>query len=376
MAVALGTVDTIRGADFQTRHLLLALDAGEPYRIARALTMEAAYVATAGGPAQARAPKLLEVGRELAERIEHPHAIGWSRLAAGFCAFLSGRWRDARPWFTEAESIFRERCSGCAWELDSVDLFSLWTRYYLGELGELGRLLPSRVQEAAARGDRYGVTNLRARVAHVIALAGDDPAAAEREAKEAVAAWSHHGFHAQHYYQLFAQAEADLYRGDAAAAADDRGRALAGAAQVAAAAGAVHPPRGAASARAHAAGGGALRRRRRPRRACRRRSPTRGASSARACRGPRRSARWCAPARRRSATTRRGRPSLCELAARELDAAGMALYATVARWRLGHLLGGGDGYALVTAANEWMQHAAGARAATAGGGAGARASRR
>jgi hypothetical protein len=46
--------------------------------------------------------------------------------------------------------------------------------------------------------------------------------------------------------------------------------------------------------------------------------------------------------------------SLCELAARELDAAGMALYATVARWRLGHLLGGGDGYALVTAANEWM----------------------
>ena len=43
------------------------------------------------------------------------------------------------------------------------------------------------------------------------------------------------------------------------------------------------------------------------------------------------------------------------MAARELDAAGMTLYATVARWRLGHLIGGGDGYALVTAANEWMR---------------------
>ncbi|MCU1279309.1 MAG: hypothetical protein JWM53_2855, partial [bacterium] len=47
--------------------------------------------------------------------------------------------------------------------------------------------------------------------------------------------------------------------------------------------------------------------------------------------------------------------SLCEVAARELDAAGMSLYATVARLRLGHVIGGGDGYALVTAANEWMQ---------------------
>src|SRR6185312_9049229 len=175
VAVALGTVDTIRGADFQTRNLILALDAGEPYRIARALTMEAAYVATAGGPGQARAAKLLEIGRALSERLDHPHAVGWSRLAAGFSAFLSGRWRDARPWFSEAETIFRERCNGCAWELDSVDLFSLWTRYYLGELDELGRLMPSRVLEAAARGDRYGVTNLRARVAHVIALVADDP---------------------------------------------------------------------------------------------------------------------------------------------------------------------------------------------------------
>jgi hypothetical protein len=47
--------------------------------------------------------------------------------------------------------------------------------------------------------------------------------------------------------------------------------------------------------------------------------------------------------------------TLLELAARELDTAGMALYATIARWRLGHVIGGGDGYALVTAANEWMQ---------------------
>ncbi|HEY2744342.1 MAG TPA: serine/threonine-protein kinase PknK, partial [Polyangia bacterium] len=354
IAVALGTVDTIRGAEFQTRNLILALNAGEPYRIARALTMEAAYVATAGGPASARAASLLEIGRALAERIDHPHAIGWSRLAAGFAHFLSGRWRDARPWFVEAEAIFRERCSGCAWELDSVDLFSLWTRYYLGELGELGRLLPSRVQEAAARGDRYGVTNRRARVAHTIALAADDPASAEREAREAVERWSHQGFHAQHYYQLFAQAEADLYRGDAAGAAESvaarwpalqkslllqvqfirlealhlRARTLLAAARTGG---------GVDGARLQAALADA-------RRIERAHMPwaTPLGTLVRA------GAAALADDSARAAT-------LCELAVRELDAAGMALYATVARWRLGHLIGGGDGYALVTAANEWMQ---------------------
>src|SRR5579883_3516401 len=161
VAVGLSTIDTLRGAVFQTRSLLLALDAGEPYRIARALAFEAAFVATAGGPARARSAKLLEAGGAVARRIAHPHAIGWAALAAGFVAFLEGRFPACGDRFAEAEAIFRGACTGVAWELDSAELFSLWSLFYRGDLARLARDTPERVREAEGRGDRYAVTNLR-----------------------------------------------------------------------------------------------------------------------------------------------------------------------------------------------------------------------
>ena len=89
-ASGLSMVDTIRGADFQARHLLLALEAGEPYRVARALAMEGGLVATGGVPAEKRAQQLVDQAMELAQRIEHPHAIGMAEIGLG-CARVPGR---------------------------------------------------------------------------------------------------------------------------------------------------------------------------------------------------------------------------------------------------------------------------------------------
>src|SRR5207237_4069555 len=48
VVTGLALVDNLHALDYNTRHLLLALDAGEPYRIARALAVEAAFLATGG----------------------------------------------------------------------------------------------------------------------------------------------------------------------------------------------------------------------------------------------------------------------------------------------------------------------------------------
>src|SRR5262249_11520682 len=53
----LAMVDTIRAASLQTRHLLLALDTGEPYRVTRALALQVAF--QAGGPRPLPRPSLL-----------------------------------------------------------------------------------------------------------------------------------------------------------------------------------------------------------------------------------------------------------------------------------------------------------------------------
>ena len=82
VAAGLGMVDLIRGADFQSRHLLLALRAGEIYRVARAMAFEAAQIASRGGPPRERVNQLMERTEALAQRAANPHATRTGHLGA------------------------------------------------------------------------------------------------------------------------------------------------------------------------------------------------------------------------------------------------------------------------------------------------------
>ncbi len=209
--------DTIRGADFQTRGLLAALEAGEPYRIARALGAEAAYSASAGGEARERTARLLAEADALAQRIEHPHALGVVAAAAGLAAFLEGRWRDAAAHMARAEEIF-PRCTDVAWEMHTAHLYGLIARFYLGELEDLSRLHAARLREAEERGNLYAATTLRTALPQVAWLVADQADVARRQLAVAARDWSRQGFHLQHYWTLLAAGHVDLYTGANASA--------------------------------------------------------------------------------------------------------------------------------------------------------------
>lgn len=218
VALGLGIVDPVAGAVFQAQNLLLSLDAGEPYRIARALSFEAGYVAAGGGATAARVATLLGEADQLARRIDHPHALGLCALVDGIAASLQGRWRASLDALDRAEAILRERCPGAGWERGSARTFSTFALWFLGDPAELSRRVLTYLREAEEHGDRYLATNLRTSLANAFWLLRGDPDAALREVEAAMGTWSRAGFHLQHYFDLVARAQILLYRGEGEAA--------------------------------------------------------------------------------------------------------------------------------------------------------------
>jgi hypothetical protein len=175
-------------------------------------------IAIGGGRSRLRSAKLIQVADDLAQRVGHPYAIGIVALAKGVSAFLDGRWKSALELCDQASSIFREQCTGVAWELDTAHTYSLWSLLYSGQVAELTQRWPGLLNEAQDRGDLYAATNLSTQIMAVVRLGMDDPEGAQRDLHQAMGQWSQHGFHVQHLNGLFAQVKIDLYQGHGAAA--------------------------------------------------------------------------------------------------------------------------------------------------------------
>ncbi len=218
LAVGLGNVDTIRGADFATRHLRLALGAGEPTRVARAMAFEACLTAAMGADGVARANALAAEAEKIADEVKDAHATGLAVAARAIALHMNGHWSDCLPFFDEAERIFRERCTGVAWELATGNLLRSYSLARLGELTELSKNVTAFLQEAEQRGDLYGSTVLRMGEPNLIWLAMDLPDEARSECEEGIRRWSQRGFHQQHVDFSYAMTQIDLYVGDGAAA--------------------------------------------------------------------------------------------------------------------------------------------------------------
>ena len=213
LSAGFGIVDSLRAADLQARHLLLALKLGDPYRIARALTFEAAFSATPGKRTHNRTAHLVKLAEDIAQRIDQPYTKGWAVLARGMAAFLEGDHRNGGRDCEAAEDIFRRSCTGVAHEINIARLFALFSIFYLGDFAELSRRVPRLLKEAEDNGDLYLATNLRTGLPNSTWLAMDDPETAHAQVLEGMRRWSKRSFHNQHFFDMSAEVHIDLYRG-------------------------------------------------------------------------------------------------------------------------------------------------------------------
>lgn len=216
-SVGLGVADPVRGADFGTRCLLMALKSGDETRIARTLAMEAAQLPTLSDRGVDRAEELAHMAAEIAERIDDKHALALSMLGLSSAALFSGRWRVAVKQARKAEASLRKHCTNVSWDLTTLRFFQLASLYYLGEWTAMHEDAAMAVRRALERGDRYKVASLvsYATFSH---LAADDVDGARMTIREATVKWSLRGYHVQHYLNLMAHLFTDLYEGEGAKA--------------------------------------------------------------------------------------------------------------------------------------------------------------
>jgi tetratricopeptide (TPR) repeat protein len=213
VAAGLGAVDLIRGADFQSRHLLLALKAGEPFRVARAIAFEAAWAAARGGAGSERFTRIANQADELAQRVGHPYAIGLCLWARGVEAYLAGNWSRAAVVCEEAADVLRDRCTGSTWELTIANRYKLSALMHMGEIAEV---VAARAG-VAVRGAGAGKPVWRDGPAHEtqpdLAWRGRS-GSSTRRGDRSTEIMATPGISLQHYVSLHALTQIELYTGD------------------------------------------------------------------------------------------------------------------------------------------------------------------
>jgi hypothetical protein len=208
-AKGLSVVDSIRGADFQTRQLLLALKSGSRTHIAHALCLEGSYQATQGD--LGRSQRIFQRAREIAGDQLDTYLVGLLAGAEGISSYFAGNAPRALELLTNGELAMR-RIPGASWEVSSMKLFFMFVIRVIGDYGMMRRRYQQYAVEAQQRGDRYVESTMR-RVCVPMWLADDDPAEAAREIDRATWVPETSGYHVQHFHELIARGEIALYTG-------------------------------------------------------------------------------------------------------------------------------------------------------------------
>lgn len=238
-------VDPWRAAGFQLQHLILALDAGEPYRVACGIASKAGFIAASGKGLPGRITDLLTQARNYIRtqapkgdhqitpvQAEHSGAnqrfllARDSRLTAEavvgmvrvLSASLEGRWQDAITSWAEEETMLTRECRDFAWERKTATFWMLLALRYQGHWSAFDPRMALALRSAEADGDLFLQALLRFGASYFAHLRDDQPEEAYSVLSPERTPWLTEGFYVQNFFRVIAQAEVELYRDNAAAA--------------------------------------------------------------------------------------------------------------------------------------------------------------
>ena len=211
--VSLSMVDTVRGADYQARNLRLALDAGEPYRVCRALAWESAMESAIGD--SPRAERLGKAAMQLASRLGSIQLRALVKACGATAAYLTGRWSEVRRLIGEVVTMSEQEWSDEArYELDNGTMLANAALAYMGNVVTFYRERPALLAEARERRNVHVLTNLLSGMNVIHLLARGQHAQVVAELDESIGYWSADRVHIPHFVDLYGRVQAALFVGD------------------------------------------------------------------------------------------------------------------------------------------------------------------
>ena len=211
----LSLIEPVEARALQGRHLRDALKVGEPFRLARALLLELGLATTLGElRGTGRASLLLDQGRALVERLDHPYTNGLWMLVKGMRLFFSHRFSEALHECDQASAYLLANTTGATAELMTLRLFAVCSLYYLGDFEQLSQRVRAAVRTTRAAGDLVGLASMCGGVPLVAWLAKDDLEAARQALEESRRQLGSNRFAHGDYWSLFGEGFLALYAGE------------------------------------------------------------------------------------------------------------------------------------------------------------------
>jgi tRNA A-37 threonylcarbamoyl transferase component Bud32 len=210
MGRVLAVVDPDSAIYMKARYFCEALWSRSPSFVLRAAILEAGSFSAAGNRASRKERALFALGKRLAEQTGDEEWLGYHDLTYGIGEYLRGRWRSCVELLDKAQvrlAAFR------AWQANA-SIYRIYAMVSLGDLVEVKTRAKALVDDARRRGDRYTAANLLASHPTAARLAADDVRSAQREVKEALAHWSQATYLVQHWQGMLWETETFLYAGD------------------------------------------------------------------------------------------------------------------------------------------------------------------
>lgn len=213
-ALTLVWMDNFRSAYFQARSLLLALDAGEPSRIARAMCLESGFISVGGHKKAAKAKVAIDIGDALAQKVGTPYLEAFRHMTwANFHYQASLDYPASLKHGKLAHELLAPKTE-LTYERVTTANYVMWMLYYLGRPAELRETATAIRKDAEARGDKYAYNSVIAGLPSFHHIAFDEPNEALTGSEALLAGWAANApTQLQHYFGTFGAAHAMMYQG-------------------------------------------------------------------------------------------------------------------------------------------------------------------